>query len=449
MQRKKKEQQGEQEKENRRADREEQQSRQSRTPRLRIDRSIQTDLQPPTTTMSSPDGSGSSGAVTPPTPPLPQPRWLSMMPRPNQPDAIQFDSNKISDILEDWNIQCDDYGLTDAQKCTRFPLYCTPAIKDLVKLLPSYPTDWSKLEKSLKKTFWQHDQPKDTPEALTRLIKEAPTMDLKVYIIKFTAITDSLIAKHALSNLDRVGRLLDGLRPELRSRVLKFCAKKSWRLSSHDTGTANPDFNELKQYVLMEAQAAQKQIVYDTERAVREGGDLKTAFRTTPLTSMTSPTLVLATPTPDTQPNTAPDPITELTEQFSQLALLIQANIQGSKATSTPVPAPMPPTPNNRTPRCIYCDSIDHTRRSNCPDFADALRKGRVYLNTENRIVNAATGQEIPLMFGRGGMKKVFKEPPAIFVQNNNITAKPYGHLGDQSSVHITRINFHTGTHTD
>src|SRR5579871_5625738 len=95
-------------------------------------------------------------------------------------------------------------------------------IKDLVKLLPGYPADWSKLEKSLKETFWQHDQPKDTPEALTCLIKEAPTMDLNVYIIKFTAITDSLIVKHALSSLDRVGRLLDGLRPELRSRVLKF-----------------------------------------------------------------------------------------------------------------------------------------------------------------------------------------------------------------------------------
>src|SRR5579871_2056697 len=52
-------------------------------------------------------------------------------------------------------------------------------------------------------------------------------------------------------------------------------------------------------------------------------------------------------------------------------------------------------------------------------------------------------------MFGSGGMKKVFEEPPAISVQNNNITAEPYGHLGDQSSVHITRIDFDTGTRTD
>ena len=78
-------------------------------------------------------------------------------------------------------------------------------------------------------------------------------MDLNVYIIKFTAIMDSLIAKHALSDLYRVGCLLDGLQPDLRSHVLTFCAKKSWRLSAHDTGTQEPDFGELKEFVLTEA----------------------------------------------------------------------------------------------------------------------------------------------------------------------------------------------------
>jgi len=42
-------------------------------------------------------------------------------------------------------------------------------------------------------------------------------MDLNVYLMKFTAITDSLISKHALSDLGRVGRLLDGLQPALRT----------------------------------------------------------------------------------------------------------------------------------------------------------------------------------------------------------------------------------------
>ena len=52
-------------------------------------------------------------------------------------------------------------------------------------------------------------------------------MDLNVFIIKFAAITDSLIVRYAFLDLDYVGRLLDGLQSELHSHVLKFCMKKS------------------------------------------------------------------------------------------------------------------------------------------------------------------------------------------------------------------------------
>jgi len=129
----------------------------------------------------------------------------AIMPHPGQLDSLEFDGNNISDFLEDWNIECEDDGLTDTQKCARFPNYCTPTIKDLVKLLPGYSTpNWTLLQANLKETYWQHDKPKDTHEALIHLVKEAPTMDLNVYVIKFTVITDSLIAKHALSDLDRV-----------------------------------------------------------------------------------------------------------------------------------------------------------------------------------------------------------------------------------------------------
>jgi hypothetical protein len=49
----------------------------------------------------------------------------------------------------------------------------------------------------------------------------------------------------------------------LRKRVLKFCMKKSWRLSAQDMKTVDPNFDELKEFVLTEAQVAQKQSVYD------------------------------------------------------------------------------------------------------------------------------------------------------------------------------------------
>jgi hypothetical protein len=38
-------------------------------------------------------------------------------------------------FLDDWDLEC-DHGLSDAQKCTRLPNYCTPVIKDLIKLSP-------------------------------------------------------------------------------------------------------------------------------------------------------------------------------------------------------------------------------------------------------------------------------------------------------------------------
>ncbi len=253
--------------------------------------------------------------------------------------------------------------------------------------------DWTLLQANLKETYWQHDKPKDTHEALIRLVKEAPSMDLNVYIIKFIAITDSLIAKHALSDLDRVGCLLDGLQPDLRSHVLTFCAKKSWRLSAHDTGTQEPDFGELKEFVLPEAKPAQKQTVYNSERAIREGSDLE-SYRiasvsapapvssaiVTPIAAPIPPTSTNVTPTVSAAPAVAPDPIAELTKH--------------TPSNSLP----------NRISRCIWCDSPDHLKRQ-CPDLPVAIKKGLIRYNNENRIINVCMGQEIPLMFNHGGMQ--------------------------------------------
>jgi len=58
-------------------------------------------------------------------------------------------------------------------------------------------------------------------------IKDAPTLDLNIYILKYTSISETLVAKGALSTLDRVNRLMDGLPEDLRKRVLKFFTKKS------------------------------------------------------------------------------------------------------------------------------------------------------------------------------------------------------------------------------
>lgn len=67
------------------------------------------------------------------------------------------------------------------------------------------------------------DKPKNTTAEFNRLINDAPTMDLNIYILKYASITESLVAKGALSTLHRVSRLMDGLPGDLPKRVLKFC----------------------------------------------------------------------------------------------------------------------------------------------------------------------------------------------------------------------------------
>ena len=240
-----------------------------------------------------------------------------VMPCPGQSGALYFDNTNVTEFLRHWNIECEDFSLTDAQKCARIPDYCTPETKDVIELLDGYKTnDWTKLQSELKGLFWQHDRPKDTTASLNKLIHDAQSMDLNVFVLKYTSISQALVDKGALSPLDRVSRLLDGLNNRLHEKVLDYCTKKDWRLSSHDTGTKEPDFDDLKQFIIGKAQLMQKQIVYDKERATREGiveSNVPVPTKVTPTAPMTPGTA--ATPAP------APSPIElkmmELTDQFS------------------------------------------------------------------------------------------------------------------------------------
>src|SRR5947207_10305615 len=198
----------------------------------------------------------------------------SVMPRPGQSGVLHFDGNNISEFLDDWNLECDDYGYDDEKKCTHLPTYCKKTIKDIVKLLPGYVSkNWAVLQADLKGLYWQHDRPKNTTAALDQLIHDtqAGAIDLNVYVLQYSTISDKLVSQGALSALDRVNRLLDGLSNDHRTKVLSFCAKNKWKLSAQDVGTTDPNYEELKQFVLREAQTSQMWAVYDKERAMREG----------------------------------------------------------------------------------------------------------------------------------------------------------------------------------
>jgi hypothetical protein len=59
-----------------------------------------------------------------------------------------------------------------------------------------------------------------------------------------------------------------------------------------------------------------------------------------------------------------------------------------------------------------------------------------------NRIVNAITGEELPVMFGKGGMKKFFESQTlTASVSNNNITLdEACGSIGNGNLVCVTTI---------
>ena len=175
-----------------------------------------------------------------------------IVPTLGQAGATEFDGNNVTDFLDRWEMFCDEYGFNEEERCCRLLRYCVAAIGEIVEILPGYITrKWDTLKKELKDLYWQYDTQKNTTIALIKLVKEAPFMDLNVYL-KFTAVTDKLVASDAISSLDHIGCLLDGLSMELRKKIIKFCTKKAWKLSVQNTGTGELDFQELKQFVFTE-----------------------------------------------------------------------------------------------------------------------------------------------------------------------------------------------------
>jgi len=141
--------------------------------------------------------------------------------------------------------------------------------------------------------------------------------------------------------------------------------------------------------------------------------------------------------------------IAELTEQVSQLTSMIQASLNSTPPTTTQTAFPTSTIPQSASaihhvPRCIFCDTTEHSQRSRCPHFANFLRKGLVYLNAKNHVVNALTGEEIPPMFGHGGIMKVFEysqqtAKPTSQPVNNALTldTPQYGYIGNVIDVDV------------
>jgi hypothetical protein len=169
--------------------------------------------------------------------------YVGIMPRPGEAGIAIFDGKEISTFVKNWETDCEEYGLTEAQKCKKFPRYCTQGIGEAVEKLKEYNDgNWELLKKELKQLFWQTDRPKNSIAALIELIGEAKSgkMTVDMYVLKYTAITQEIIDKNAMSTFDRNVRLLEGLSEVIQSKVFDCCSDKRWQMLEHDVNMEEP-----------------------------------------------------------------------------------------------------------------------------------------------------------------------------------------------------------------
>ena len=199
----------------------------------------------------------------------------------------------------------------------------------------------------LKALFWQHDTPTNTPPALHEVVNEARSgkIDLNVYILRYSSISEALVKQGALSTLERVSRLLDGLSDEQRKKVLNFCVKKKWRLSAQDVGKIEPVYSELKEFVLREAEMHQALLAYGNERILREGNPIPEFSASQILLEsrfysifwhVNTSSIVAPISTTSPQVTSIPahvDSIADLSDKFAQLTLILTSQLRSHSAS--------------------------------------------------------------------------------------------------------------------
>ena len=92
--------------------------------------------------------------------------------------------------------------------------------------------------------------------------------------------------------------------------------------------------------------------------------------------------------------------IRELKIKLARLEEKGQTSEDMTKPSSGPKPGQ---TGGRLPPRCMWCDSFDHSRRE-CAEFTEALRSDRVFFK-EGRIHSRESGTPLETNFGKGGMK--------------------------------------------
>ena len=109
----------------------------------------------------------------------------------------------------------------------------------------------------------------------------------------------------------------------------------------------------------------------------------------------------------------------------------------------------------------MWCDSVEHTRRD-CTEFTEALNAKVVGFNESGRIKLMSTGEELPLMTNRGGMKEGVRSRTvetasgvtavtSVDVGAISFDDQLFGKLGPQngSATWVTSLDFENGIRTN
>lgn len=250
---------------------------------------------------------------------------VGIMPRPSQPGALCFDGMGVTDFLKEWNIECEEYGLTDVQKCKKLPRYCNKEIGDTIEKLKGYiDGDWELFQRELKHLFWRTDPPKDTTTVLFKLIDEARAgkMNVDMYVLQYTSITNVLVKKGVMSTFDRNVRLLDGLSEDVQTKVFEYGSKQGWRMLEYDIMIEEPEFEEVKGVVLEKAKMMERQKLFMRGGFMRSSEYAGSDISETP----TASTMVSTIPTTITSPaSIASGSLKELSKKISRLTLFLEA----------------------------------------------------------------------------------------------------------------------------
>ena len=257
----------------------------------------------------------------------------------------------------------------------------------------------------------QQDPPKNTVTALSKLIDDARAgkMSVDMYVLKYTTITDALLKKHAMSRFDQNVRLLEGLSEELQLKVFDYSSEKKWRMLEHDVETLEPEFEEVKKVVLEKAKMLERKKLFIDGLAMRPGyaGSEDLMTRMSSKAASTVPTTVTS-PVPALSDRVGE--LKELKEQVSRLTLTLEGQPRQQSAPSGTLETLLNSTPQWQwDPRCIWCNSVDHVQKGKCEELKKAVEDRLVGFNEKGRIKLMSTGEELPTMYGKGGMKELLR----------------------------------------